>query len=74
MESGSIVKCLPLSAPAGGETQRKGVFAIQLTNSEQLREVRVDRQFTTSAIYYEYHVGTRRNMPVTVRFFWVSLL
>ena len=24
-----------------------------------------------STIYYKYHVGTRRNMPVTVRFWWV---
>ena len=30
-----------------------------------------DRQFPTSAIYYKYHVGTNRNMPVTVRFRWV---
>ena len=62
----------PVSPP--GERHREGVFAIQLTNSEQLREVRVDRQVLTSAIYYKYHVGTRRNMPVPVRFYWVSLL
>ena len=38
------------------------------------RSLLLDRQVPMSAIYYKYHVGTRRNMPVTVRFYWVSLL
>ena len=55
-------------SPPPGERYREGGFAIQFTNSEHLRYVLSNRQFPTSAIYYQYHVGMKCNMPVTMRF------
>ena len=52
-------------SPPPGERYREGVFGIQLTKTEQLRIIPSNRQFPTSAIYYEYNVVTLR---VTVRF------
>ena len=41
----------------------------RFSNSRRLNSyVPSYRQFPASAIYYKYHAGMKRNMPVTVRF------